>query len=319
LRCWSQPIRASAKRHEEIVEFASRQLLDMVSPSTFLLTNPEVLHHTLSKGGMNLVTGLQNLIEDWERSISGKKPVGTEAFRVGRDIAVTPGTVVYRNRLIELIQYAPATEKVRPEPVLIVPACIMKYYILDLSPQNSLVRYLTEGERERGTIEHLLVMPIRPSQIAAAKIWANGLVIVVAATLSLLVVVEQIMRVPIVGSIPLFLGGLSIYLFAIASLGILLATIANTMPQFALLAIPAFLILNMLSVGPSPLESMPATLQTALQISPARHFVAFAQSVLCRGAGIDVVWPHLSALAVLGAIFLTAALARFRSMLARSQ
>jgi poly[(R)-3-hydroxyalkanoate] polymerase subunit PhaC len=137
-------VRGISKRHEEIVEFASRQLLDMVSPSNFLLTNPEVLQHTLSTGGMNFVTGLQNLVEDWERAISGKKPVGTEAFRVGRDIAVTPGKVVYRNRLIELIQYAPATEKVRPEPMFIVPAWIMKYYILDLSPQNSLVRYLTE-------------------------------------------------------------------------------------------------------------------------------------------------------------------------------
>ena len=174
-------------------------------------------------------------------------------------------------------------------------------------------------ERERGTIEHLLVMPLRASEIAAAKIWANGLVIVVAATLSLLLVVEQAMQVPIVGSIPLFLSGLAIYLFAIASLGILLATIANTTPQFALLSIPVFLILNMLSGGPSPLEAMPAPLQSALQVSPAMHFVSFAQSVLSRGAGIDVVWPHLGVLSVLGAVFLAAALARFRSMLARSQ
>ena len=93
---------------------------------------------------MNLVRGAQNFVEDWERAVSGKKPVGTEAFQLGRDVALTPGKVIYRNRLIELIQYAPATEKVRPEPILIVPAWIMKYYILDLSPQNSLVRYLTE-------------------------------------------------------------------------------------------------------------------------------------------------------------------------------
>ena len=137
-------IRGVTKHHEAMVEFVSRQILDMVSPSNFLATNPEVLRQTVSKGGMNLVAGLRNMAEDWERAVSGKKPVGTENFAVGRNLAVTPGKVVYRNRLIELIQYAPATGKVRPEPVLIVPAWIMKYYILDLSPHNSLVKYLTE-------------------------------------------------------------------------------------------------------------------------------------------------------------------------------
>jgi ABC-2 type transport system permease protein len=174
-------------------------------------------------------------------------------------------------------------------------------------------------ERERGTIEHLLVMPIRASEIVVAKIWANGLVVMVAAALSLLIVVEQVLKVPIAGSVPLFLVGIAIYLFAITSLGILLATIANTLPQFALLAIPVFLTLNMLSGGPSPLESMPEPLQVAVQFSPAMHFVKFAQSVLCRGAGFDVVWPDLAILGVLGALFLAVALARFRSMLARSQ
>jgi ABC-2 type transport system permease protein len=174
-------------------------------------------------------------------------------------------------------------------------------------------------ERERGTIEHLLVMPVQASEIAAAKIWANGLVVMLAALLSLLVVVEQILKVPIAGSVPLFLTGIAIYLFAITSLGILLATIANTMPQFGLLSIPVFLTLNMLSGGPSPLESMPDALQAAVQISPAMHFVKFAQSVLSRGSGLDVVWPQLVMLGVLGAIFLALALARFRSMLARSQ
>jgi polyhydroxyalkanoate synthase len=137
-------IRGMRRKHETMVEFAARQALDMVSPSNFLLTNPDIQQRTLAQRGMNLVQGVQNLVEDWERAMSGRKPVGTERFAVGRDVAVTPGKVVYRNRLIELIQYAPSTQEVRPEPVLIVPAWIMKYYILDLSPENSLVRYLVD-------------------------------------------------------------------------------------------------------------------------------------------------------------------------------
>ena len=137
-------IRGVSKRHEEMVEYASRQILDTVAPSNFPLTNPEILLHTIGSGGLNLAKGWQNLIEDAERAFSGKRPIGSENFVVGRDVAITPGKIVYRNRLIELIQYAPATATVRPEPILIVPAWIMKYYILDLSPQNSLVKYLTD-------------------------------------------------------------------------------------------------------------------------------------------------------------------------------
>jgi len=137
-------VRGVSQRHEEMVEFAARQILDVLSPSNFLLTNPEILRQTLSKGGANLVSGGRNLVEDWERAVSGKRPVGSEKFVVGRDVAATPGKVIYRNRLIELIQYEPTTAEVRPEPVLIVPAWIMKYYILDLSPHNSLVKYLIE-------------------------------------------------------------------------------------------------------------------------------------------------------------------------------
>jgi polyhydroxyalkanoate synthase subunit PhaC len=137
-------VRGVSKRHEAMVEFGARQILDMFAPSNFPLTNPDILWRTISTGGLNLATGFRNLLEHWERVVGGKGPVGSENFVVGRDVAVTPGKIVYRNRLIELIQYAPATAKVRPEPILIVPAWIMKYYILDLSPQNSLVKYLTE-------------------------------------------------------------------------------------------------------------------------------------------------------------------------------
>ncbi len=128
--------------HQEAVDFAARQWLDMFAPSNFPWTNPEVLTTTWQSNGANLVQGWMNFIEDWQRNISGAKPYGAEDYQVGKNIAVTPGKVVFRNRLIELIQYAPTTNQVHPEPILIVPAWIMKYYILDLSPENSLVRYL---------------------------------------------------------------------------------------------------------------------------------------------------------------------------------
>ena len=172
-------------------------------------------------------------------------------------------------------------------------------------------------EREHGTIEHLLVMPVGSAEIAAAKIWANGVVVLVAVTLSLLIVINRFLGVPIKGSLTLFLVGTATYLFALAALGILLATIANTMPQFALLSMPVFLILTMLSGSTSPLESMPIFLQTVLLASPSVHYVKATHAVLYRGAGLEIIWPHLLVLSGLGALFLAVALSRFRAMLAR--
>jgi len=133
-----------SKRHEAVVSFVAQQMLDVVSPANFIATNPELLDETFRQGGMNLLKGALNFLEDARRIQTGEKPVGVEKFQVGRNIAVTPGKVIARNRLMELIQYAPATGTVYAEPILIVPAWIMKYYILDLSPQNSLVRYLVD-------------------------------------------------------------------------------------------------------------------------------------------------------------------------------
>ena len=137
-------IRGVSRRHEHAMCFLTRQMLDVFSPSNFILTNPEILETTLKEGGKNLLQGSLNFIEDQDRALSGKRPVGAEAYEVGTNLAVTPGKVVYRNRLIELIQYEPTTKEVFKEPILMLSAWMMKYYIMDLSPENSIVKYMVD-------------------------------------------------------------------------------------------------------------------------------------------------------------------------------
>ncbi|AOH87060.1 poly-beta-hydroxybutyrate polymerase (plasmid) [Sphingomonas panacis] len=131
------------RHHEDMVSFGARQVLDMFAPTNFLATNPVLQKKIFETGGKCLVDGFRHLLEDMQQTMRGEPPIGADDFRVGESVAATPGKVVYRNHLIELIQYEPTTETVRPEPILIVPAWIMKYYILDLSPENSLVKWLT--------------------------------------------------------------------------------------------------------------------------------------------------------------------------------
>ena len=173
-------------------------------------------------------------------------------------------------------------------------------------------------EREHGTMDHLLVMPLTPFEIAMSKIWANGLVITVAVGLSLTFVVRGLLRIPIEGSVPLFMCGVMIYLFFATAIGIFLATIARTMPQLGLLYMLVAMPLNMLSGSNTPLESMPPFLRTIMQASPSTHFVAFAQAILYRGAGFDVVWPRFLIVALIGGAFLGLALLRFRSVAVQS-
>lgn len=171
-------------------------------------------------------------------------------------------------------------------------------------------------EREQGTVEHLLVMPVVPAEIMLGKILANGLVTLAAAGLSLILVVEWWLQVPISGSILLFLGGSCFYVFTVAALGILLGTIANSMGQFGLLAIPVLLVMELLSGSATPMESMPVWLQYLMQtISPTPHFVLFAQAVLYRGADFFVVWPLLVVMAVIGGVYFAFALHRFRHVI----
>jgi len=170
-------------------------------------------------------------------------------------------------------------------------------------------------EREHGTVEHLLVMPVQPVEIMLSKIWAMGLVVLVASVFSLSVVVRGIMAVPVHGSVWLFTLGAALEILASAGMGIALATIADSMPQFGLLAILVILPLLVLSGSLSPRESMPWLARTLMLGAPNTHFVILAQSVLFRGAGLGVVWPQLLALVGISAALFAFALTRFRRFL----
>ncbi len=168
-------------------------------------------------------------------------------------------------------------------------------------------------EREHGTMDHLLVMPLSPFEIAMSKIWANALVIAVAVMLALYIVVQLILRVPINGSIPLFMVGAVLYLFFATAVGLFLGTIARSMPQLGLLYILVAVPMNMLSGGSTPVESQPEWLSTIMKASPSTHFVSFAQAILYRGAGFDVVWPQFLLVAGIAAVFLGLTIWRFRA------
>jgi ABC-2 type transport system permease protein len=171
-------------------------------------------------------------------------------------------------------------------------------------------------EREQGTVEHLLVMPVVPAEIMLSKILANGLVVLIATALSLAFVVQWWLQVPIAGSTVLFLGGACIYVFTVAALGIALGTVASTMGQFGLLSIPVLLVMMLLSGSTTPLESMPVWLKYIMMvISPTPHFVIFAQDVLYRGADASIVWPEILATAVIGSVYFGYALHRFRKVI----
>ena len=170
-------------------------------------------------------------------------------------------------------------------------------------------------EREHGTVEHLLAMPVVPLEILLAKLWSMAAVVLAAAAFALLVVLRTLLHVGVAGSVPLFLAGAAAHLFATTSLGILLATLAGSMPRFGLLVILVLLPLEMLSGANTPRESIPHGLRELMLLAPTTHFVELAQAILFRGAGLDVVWAPLLALLGIGAVLFAVALARFGAAL----
>lgn len=170
-------------------------------------------------------------------------------------------------------------------------------------------------EREHGTIEHLLVMPVTPMEIMVSKIWSMGFAVLIASSLSLIFVVQGVLAVPLQGSVTLFLVGAALHLFATTSLGIFLATVAGAMPQFGLLLMLVLLPLQVLSGALTPRESMPEIIRDLMLVAPNTHFVAMAQAILFRGAGLGVVWPQFAALLAIGSVLFVFSLQRFRKFL----
>jgi len=167
-------------------------------------------------------------------------------------------------------------------------------------------------EREHGTVEHLLVMPVTPFEIMTSKVWAMALVVLLASSFSLTAVVQGMLGVPLQGSLALFLAGTALHLFASTSIGIFLGTLARSMPQFGLLLMLILLPLQMLSGAMTPRESMPEIVQQVMLAAPNTHFVMLAQAILYRGAGLEVVWPQFAALALIGTVLFGLTLSRFR-------
>lgn len=234
-------------------------------------------------------------------------------------------TQIFQNQISRFLQQQDAAAMMPLEPVVNVlfnPNSLSEWYmpVMEVGNMITLLSLVLVGaavirERERGTIEHLLVMPVNAVEIMMAKVLANGMVILAASQLSMWFMVHKIIGVPINGSLALYAFGVGVYLFSIAALGIMLATIAPTMPQFGLLMLPVFVVLLLFSGSGAPRSNMPATAQGISEYWPTTQFAGFAQNVIYRGAGWDIVWPELLVMGITGVVFLLLALFRFRKML----
>jgi ABC-2 type transport system permease protein len=221
------------------------------------------------------------------------------------------------------------TEVSGPKPVNLVvrrlfnPNAVSSWFksVVAIINQISLLTVILTGaavirEREHGTLEHLLVMPLTAFEIAMAKVWANSLVILLATATSLFLIVQMALKVPFAGSIPLWFVGVILYLFFATALGIYLGTISRSMAQFALLIILVIIVLMLLSGGSTPVESMPSWLQAATYFLPARHFVSFSQVIIYRGGGLSAVWKQFAMVTLVGLAFFVYSLKLFRKSIA---
>ena len=271
-----------------------------------------------------------NIPPDFARDVlAGKNPaiqLNIDATRMSQ--AFTGGGYIQQIVSSEVSEYVAGY---RAETALPVDLALRARYNPSLDPKwfgaiSAVIRSITMlslvltgaaliREKEHGTVEHLLVMPVTPTEIMFSKIWSMGLVVLLGSIFSLSVVVQALMAVPVQGSVVLFLAGAVLMVFAMTGLGIFLATIAGSMPQFALLLMMALLPLQVLSGAMTPRESMPEIIQTIMLAAPNTHFIILSQAILFRGAGLDVVWPQFTVLAAIGVALFWLALIRFRKFL----
>ena len=271
-----------------------------------------------------------NIPPDFERDLlAGRRPalqLNVDATRMGQ--AFTGSGYIAQIVAAEVAEFAAGR---RAQAVPSVGLALRARYNPGLDPGwfgaiNSVIESITMlslvltgaaliREKEHGTVEHLLVMPVTAAEIMLSKIWSMGLVVLLGSAFSLVVVVQGLLAVPVQGSVALFLLGALLMLFAMTALGVFMATVAGTMPQFALLMMLVLMPLQVLSGGMTPRESMPEVIQWLMLAAPNTHFILLSQAILFRGAGLAVVWPQFLALLVIGAVLFRLALARFRRFL----
>ena len=291
---------------------------------------PEMIGHAEMDRGMDvgLYTFTLDIPPDFQRDVlAGRNPVvqlNVDATQIGQ--AFSGAGYVQNIISTEVNEFVARHRGQQAMPVelemrtLFNPNLTQAWFggVMEVINQITMLSIILTGaalirEREHGTVEHLLVMPLTAFEIMLAKVWSMGLVVLVATALSLVFVVRGWLAVPISGSLSLFLVGAALHLFATTSMGIFLGTVARSMPQLGLLTILVLMPLQILSGATTPRESMPELVQHVMLIAPTTHFVALAQGILYRGAGLDIVWPQFLAILAIGSAFFLAALRRFRA------
>ncbi|MCY1278428.1 Inner membrane transport permease YhhJ [compost metagenome] len=305
----------------------STQLIDAFQPPYF--RPPAMIDQAAMDRGMDTgqYTFTLNIPPDFQRDVlAGRSPalqLNVDATQVGQ--AFSGAGYIQSIVAEELQQFVQRYRGASLQPVELAPRMLFNPNltqawfggVMEVINQITMLSIILTGaalirEREHGTVEHLLVMPLSAFEIMLAKVWSMGLVVLLAAALSLKLVVQGWLAVPIGGSIGLFLLAAGLHLFATTSIGIFLGTVARSMPQLGLLTILVLMPLQILSGGTTPRESMPELVQHIMLAAPTTHFVALAQAILYRGAGLDIVWPQLLAIIGIGGAFFAAALGRFR-------